>query len=134
MAAMPGMSDMVHDGEDPDVAMKRIAGMIDSMTAEERKNPDVIDLSRRRRIAQGSGTEPHDIKQFLNQFEQVRTIMRQIANMSMFDRLKMLMGMGKAGMLDPGAMLPKTKIGTGHRKTPKERAEERKKLRKKKRT
>jgi signal recognition particle subunit SRP54 len=53
--------------------------------------------------------------------------------MSMFDRLKLLMGMGKAGMLDPGGMLPKQKIGTGHRKTPKERAEERKKLRKKKR-
>ena len=50
------------------------------MTAEERKNPDVIDLSRRRRIAQGSGTEPHDIKQFLNQFDQIRGLMRQIAN------------------------------------------------------
>jgi signal recognition particle subunit SRP54 len=130
IGAMPGMSDMIQDGEDPDVAMKRIAGMIDSMTADERKNPDVIDLSRRRRIAQGSGTEPHDIKQFLNQFQQVRVIMRQIANMSMFDRLKMLMGMGKSGMLDPGAMLPKQKIGTGHRKTAKERAEERKKKRK----
>lgn len=133
MANMPGMGDMIPEGEDPDVAIKRIQGMIDSMTADERKNPDVIDLSRRRRIAEGSGTEPHDIKQFLNQFEQVRTIMRQIANMSLMDRLKMVMGMGKSGMLNPGAMIPKQKIGTGHRKTPKERAEERKKLRKKKR-
>jgi signal recognition particle subunit SRP54 len=133
MANMPGMGELIPEDEDPDVAVKRIQGMIDSMTAEERKNPDVIDMSRRRRIAAGSGTEPHDIKQFLNQFTQVRVIMRQIANMSMFDRLKMLMGMGKSGMLDPGGMLPKQKIGTGHRKTPKERAEERKKLRKKKR-
>ena len=130
MKAMPGMGELIPDDEDPDVAVKRIQGMIDSMTKDERKNPDVIDLSRRRRIADGSGTEPHDIKQFLNQFAQVRTIMRQIANMSMFDRMKMLMGMGKAGMLNPGASLPKTKIGTGHRKTPKERAEERKKKRK----
>src|SRR4029077_20967031 len=126
MSNMPGMGELIPEGEDPDVAVKRIQGMIDSMTKEERKNPDVIDLSRRRRIAAGSGVEPHDIKQFLNQFSQVRVIMRQIANMSLMDRLKMMMGMGKSGMLNPGAMIPKQKIGTGHRKTPKERAEERK--------
>ena len=121
---------MVPEGEDPEVAMKRIQGMIDSMTKEEKRNPDVIDMSRRRRIAAGSGVEPHEVKQFLGQFDQMRTIMRQIANMSMFDRLKTLMGMGKSGLFQPGASLPKTKIGTGHRKTPKERAEERKKKRK----
>jgi len=132
MGSMPGMGNMIQDGEDPDVAIKRIQGMIDAMTAEERKDPDIIDLSRRRRIAAGSGTQPHDIKQFLIQFDQVRVIMRQVANMSFFDRIKMMMGMGNAGMFDPGAMLSKTKIGTGHRKTPKERAEERKKMRKKK--
>jgi signal recognition particle subunit SRP54 len=130
MGNMPGMSELIPDDEDPDVAVKRIQGMIDGMTKEERKYPDIIDLSRRRRIAAGSGTEPHDVKQFLNQFNQVRVIMRQIANMSLLDRMKMLMGMGKAGMMNPGGMLPKTKIGTGHRKTPKERAEERKKARK----
>jgi signal recognition particle subunit SRP54 len=130
MKSMPGMGDVIPDDEDPDVAVKRIQGMIDSMTRDERKNPDVIDLSRRRRIAMGSGTEPHDIKQFLHQFDQVRGIMRQMASMSMMDKLKMMMGMGKAGMLSPGGMMPKTKVGTGHRKTPKERAEERKKKRK----
>ncbi len=130
MGSMPGMGELIPEGEDPDVAIKRVQGMIDAMTKDERKNPDVIDLSRRRRIAAGSGTEPHDIKQFLNQFNQVRVIMRQIANMSLLDRMKMVMGMGKSGMLDPGAMMPKMKIGTGHRKTPKERAEERKKKRK----
>lgn len=127
---MPGMGDMIPEGEDPDEAVKRIQGMVDSMTKEERRNPDVIDLSRRRRIAEGSGTEPHEIKQFLGQFDQMRTIMRQMANMSMFQRLKMVMGLGKSGMFQPGAMMPKAKIGTGHRKSPKERAEERKKKRK----
>jgi signal recognition particle subunit SRP54 len=130
MKSMPGMGDLIPDDEDPDVAVKRIQGMIDSMTKEERKNPDVIDLSRRRRIAMGSGTEPHDIKAFIHQFDQVRGVMRQMANMSIMDRLKMVMGMGKSGMLSPGGMMPKTKVGTGHRKTPKERAEERKKKRK----
>jgi signal recognition particle subunit SRP54 len=130
MGNMPGMGELIPEGEDPDVAIKRVQGMIDAMTKDERKNPDIIDLSRRRRIASGSGTEPHDIKQFLNQFNQVRVIMRQIASMSLLDRMKMVMGMGKSGMLDPGAMMPKMKVGTGHRKTPKERAEERKKKRK----
>src|SRR5512145_1055423 len=104
--------------------------MVDAMTKQERRDPDIIDLSRRRRIATGSGTEPHEIKQFLAQFDQMRTIMRQMASMSIWQRLKMLTGMGKAGMFQPGAMMPKQKIGTGHRKSPKERAEERKKKRK----
>jgi signal recognition particle subunit SRP54 len=130
LGKMPGMGELIPEGEDPDVAVQRIQGMIDSMTKEERRNPDVIDLSRRRRIAGGSGIEPHEVKQFLNQFEQMRTFMRQIANMSIFERMKMVMGMGKSGMFQPGATMPKNKIGTGHRKTPKERADERKKQRK----
>lgn len=132
MGQMPGMGEMIPEGEDPDVAVKRIQGMIDSMTKEERRNPDCIDISRRRRIAQGSGTQAHEIKQFLGQFDQVRTLMRQMATMSMWQKLKMITGMGKAGMFQPGAALPKTKVGTGHRKTAKERAEERKKKKKRK--
>ena len=127
---MPGMSEMIPAGEDPDEAIKRIQGIVDSMTKAERRDPDIIDLSRRRRIADGSGTQPHEIKQFLSQFDQMRTIMRQMANMSMWQRIKMVTGMGKAGLFQPGAMMPKAKIGTGHRKSPKERADERKKKRK----
>jgi signal recognition particle subunit SRP54 len=130
LGQMPGMSDMIPEGEDPEAAINRIQGMIDSMTKEERRNPDVIDMSRRRRIATGSGVEPHEIKQFIGQFDQVRTLMRQMASMSLWQRLKMVTGMGKAGMFQPGAMMPKAKVGTGHRKSAKERAEERKKKRK----
>jgi len=127
MGMMPGMSDMVPAGEDPEVALKRVQGMIDSMTKKERNNPDVIDLRRRQRIADGSGTQPHEVKQFLGQFEQVRALMRQMASMSMFQRIKMMTGLGKAGAFMPGGeSMLKTKGDTGHRKTPKERAEERK--------
>jgi signal recognition particle subunit SRP54 len=133
LGAMPGMSEMIPEGEDPEAALKRIQGMIDSMTKSERRNPDLIDMSRRRRIAAGSGTEPHEIKQFLNTFDQVRTLMRQMAQMSIWERLKMVTGLGKAGAFMPGSKMLKTKIGTGHRKSAKERAEERKKKRKKKR-
>ncbi len=131
ISRMPGMSEMIPEGEDPEVALKRVQGMIDSMTAEERRNPDLIDQSRRRRIAAGAGVEPHEIKQFLAQFDQVRTLMRQMAKMSIWERMKMVTGLGKMGAFLPGANVLKTKVGTGHRKSAKERAEERKKKRKK---
>src|SRR5262249_1660713 len=133
MSRMPGMNEMIREGEDPETAMTRIQGMIDSMTKEERRNPDIIDIPRRRRIAAGSGTEPHEIKQFLNHFDQVRTLMRQMASMSIWERIKMVTGLGKAGAFMPGSKMLKTKIGTGHRKSARERAEERKKKRKKRR-
>jgi signal recognition particle subunit SRP54 len=130
VSRMPGMSEMIPEGEDPEVALKRVQGMIDSMTAEERRNPDAIDQSRRRRIAVGSGCEPHEVKQFLTQFDTVRTLMRQMAKMSLWERMKMVTGLGKMGAFQPGANMLKTKVGTGHRKSAKERAEERKKKRK----
>ncbi len=132
MGMMPGMSDMVKDmDEDPDKVMTRFQGMIDSMTPEEKKDPDVIDLSRRRRIANGAGVQAHEIKKFLEQFNVARTVARQMNSMSMFQKMKMITGMGKSGMFDPGGLMAqKQKIGTGHRKTAKERAEERKKKKK----
>jgi signal recognition particle subunit SRP54 len=131
LSRMPGgMADMIPEGEDPEEAMGQLQGIVDSMTKEERRNPDLIDMSRRRRIAAGSGAEPHDVKKFLVQFDQVRTLMRQMAKMSVFDRIKMVTGLNKMGAFQPGAKMLKTKIGTGHRKSAKERAEERKKKRK----
>src|SRR5438270_1323961 len=131
LAQMPGgMADLIPEGEDPEESMRRIQGMIDSMTKEERRNPDIIDLGRRRRIAAGSGTEPHEIKQFINQFDQIRGFMRQMAKKSMWDRLKMFTSLGKMGAFDPGSQMLRSKVGTGHRKTAKERAEDRKKRRK----
>lgn len=131
MGSMPGMDGMVPEGEDPEKVVTRIQGMIDAMTREEKRNPDIIDISRRRRIATGSGTEPHEVKQFLNQFDQVRTLMRQMATMSMWERMKMVTGLSKAGAFLPGSNMLKKKGDTGHRKSAKERAEERKKKRKK---
>ncbi len=132
MNRMPGMSDMIPEGEDPEAALKRVQGMIDSMTKKERANPDLIDINRRRRIALGSGNEPHEVKKFLDQFEHMRALVKQMATMSIWQRIKMVSSMGKSGAFLPGneGML-KTKGDTGHRKSAKERAEERKKKRKK---
>ena len=128
---MPGMAGMIPDGEDPEAALKRVQGMIDSMTKKEKADPDIIDLSRRKRIATGSGIQPQEIKQFLHQFGQMRAIMKQMASMSMFQKLKMMTGLGQAGAFLPGGMdAIKTKGDTGHRKSAKERAEDRKKKKK----
>lgn len=128
ISRMPGMSEMIPEGEDPEVALKRVQGMIDAMTKKEKADPDIIDTPRRRRIAKGAGVEPHEVNQFLKQFEQVRALMKQMASMSLWQRLKMVTGLGKAGAFLPGGMDGlKTKGNTGHRKSAKERADERKK-------
>lgn len=134
ISRMPGMADMIPEGEDPEAALKRVQGMIDSMTKKEKLDPDSIDTNRRRRIAKGSGVKPEEVNQFLKQFDQVRALMKQMAQMSMWQRLKMVTGLGKAGAFMPGGMDGlKLKGDTGHRKTAKERADERKKKNKKKR-
>jgi len=134
ISRMPGMAEMIPEGEDPEEALKRVQGMIDSMTKKEKADPDIIDPNRRRRIARGAGVEPHEVNQFLKQFEQVRALMKQMAQMSLWQRLKMVTGLGKAGAFMPGGMDNlNLKGNTGHRKSAKERAEERKKKNKKKR-
>jgi signal recognition particle subunit SRP54 len=95
LSNMPGMSEMMPDGEDPDTAFKRIQDMIDAMTEEERRNPDIIDSNRLHRIAVGSGTQPHEVEEFLAQFAQLRTLMRQMAQMSIWQRIKMATRFGK---------------------------------------
>jgi signal recognition particle subunit SRP54 len=56
--------------------LKKVEAMILSMTPEERRNPNIIDGSRRRRIAQGSGVKPQDVNQLLNQFRQMQKLMK----------------------------------------------------------
>ena len=59
--------------------VKRIEAIINSMTAEERRRPEIIGGSRRRRIARGSGTTPRDVNQLLNQFRQMRRMVKQMS-------------------------------------------------------
>jgi signal recognition particle subunit SRP54 len=57
---------------------KKIEAIILSMTPEERHNPSIIDGSRRRRVARGSGTTPQDVNQLLNQHRQMQKLMKQL--------------------------------------------------------
>jgi signal recognition particle subunit SRP54 len=98
---MPGMSELIPEGEDPEVALKRVQGMIDSMTKKERKDPDIIDQGRRRRIAAGAGVQPHEVSQFLKQFDTVRALMKQLMQMSVWQRIKMMLGLTRFPLLPP---------------------------------
>jgi signal recognition particle subunit SRP54 len=66
--------------------LRRIEAMIQSMTPREREQPAVIDGSRRRRIAAGSGTSVQDVNRLLKQFDQVRRLMRHVDERGRFGR------------------------------------------------
>ena len=63
-----------------DKAFDKIQAVIQSMTAEERRHPDIINGSRRRRIAVGAGSDIHSVNQLLNQFKQVQKMMKQLGS------------------------------------------------------
>jgi signal recognition particle subunit SRP54 len=63
-----------------DKQFKRVEAIIQSMTRQERQHPDIIDGSRRRRIARGSGTTLQEVNQLLNQFREMQKMMRQFAH------------------------------------------------------
>jgi len=123
MSKIPGFSQYAGalEGVDADADVKRIQGIIDSMTAQERGNPHMIDIPRRRRIATGAGVDPADVSGLVKQFDAMAALVKQMAQMSMLDKIRALTGLGKAGAFHPGAKLVASKQSTGKRLSPKER-------------
>ncbi len=78
MAMLPGIPKEVRDVEIEDSHIARIEGIIHSMTPAERIKPDIIDNSRRDRIARGSGQSASDVSQLVSQFKQMRQMMQQM--------------------------------------------------------
>lgn len=78
MGMIPGIGKAIKDIDISDDAFKGIEAIIGSMTPAERSNPDLIDGSRRRRIAKGAGKDIQDVNQFMKQFEQMRQMMKQM--------------------------------------------------------
>ncbi len=73
---IPGVGKAIKDIDIDDNAFKGIEAIIQSMTAKERSNPDIINSSRRQRIARGSGTSIQEVNRLLKQFEQTRKMMK----------------------------------------------------------
>jgi signal recognition particle subunit SRP54 len=128
LGKIPGLSQMSADLDsiDADGEVKRIQGIIDSMTPDERKNPHQIDISRRRRIAAGAGVDPSDISSLVKQYDAMAALVKQMAQMTMLDKIRAMSSLGRAGAFNPGAKLFAQKQGTGKRLTPKEREKLRK--------
>ncbi len=66
---------------DPEKDLKRIDGLINSMTQWERENPTKIDRSRRNRIASGAGVEPAEVNGLVKQFSEMSTLMKRMSGM-----------------------------------------------------
>ncbi len=97
MGMIPGM-DKIKDfraGDADASALKRSKAIIQSMTREERRNPRIIKGSRRRRIAQGSGTSVQNVNQLLAQYEQMKKMFKSFTGSGGSRRLKSLFGFGR---------------------------------------
>ena len=93
MGMIPGVGKQIKDLDINDDAFKGIEAMINSMTMEERKNPDLINPSRKTRIAKGSGKDLAELNQFLKQFDQMKEMMKMMNKMPMGN----MPGMGALG-------------------------------------
>jgi len=91
MGMIPGVGKQIKDIDINDDAFKGIEAIINSMTLEERRNPDVINPSRKQRIASGSGKDIAEVNQFLKQFDQMKNMMKMMNKMPMGK----LAGMGR---------------------------------------
>ena len=81
LGMLPGMGSQMKDVDIPDDAFKPTVAMIHSMTVEERANPDLINPSRKKRIAKGAGVDIADVNRMMKQFEQGRKMMKQMSGM-----------------------------------------------------
>lgn len=78
---MPGMPKEIKDMDIDDRQFDRVQAIIFSMTEKERANPDIINVSRRKRIAQGCGMDIHEVNRLIKQFNESKKMMKQITKM-----------------------------------------------------
>lgn len=87
MGMIPGVGKMIKDVDIKDDAFKSIEAIIGSMTPQERTHPNIIDVSRKQRIAKGSGTKIEEVNRLLKQFEQTRKMMQSISSGGKMNKL-----------------------------------------------
>ncbi len=87
MGMIPGLGKAVKDIDISDDAFKGVESIIKSMTPEERQNPDIIDMNRKKRISKGCGRDMNEINQFFKQFDQMKSMMKNMNNMPSLGRM-----------------------------------------------
>ena len=80
LTMLPGVPKEVRDAEIDETKLDKINAIVTSMTKEERRNPKILNASRRIRIAKGSGNQVSDINRFMTQFEQMQKMMKKMMN------------------------------------------------------
>ena len=96
-AMIPGVGKSIKDLDIDDDAFKGIEAIIQSMTPHERSHPEVLNQSRKMRIAKGSGTDIQEVNRLIKQFDQTRKMMKMVAGGSKMGMMKNMMNM-KGGM------------------------------------
>ena len=98
MGMIPGMGKAIKDVDIDDDAFKYIEAIIYSMTPYERERPEVLNNSRRKRIAAGSGRDIQEVNRLIKQFEDMKKMMKMMGNKAqmgrMMQRMKNIPGMG----------------------------------------
>jgi len=92
LGMIPGVGKQIKDLDINDDSFKSIEAMINSMTPAERSDPDLIDSNRKKRIAKGSGKDIAEVNAFMKQFEQMRSMMK---NMNKMPLSRMMPGIGR---------------------------------------
>lgn len=126
MPGMPANLDEMMGNADTSKEIRRLVGIIDSMTPAERRNPKLIDPARRTRIASGAGVQPPQVNDLVKQYETMKPFFTGMSGKGVGDRMKMVQDMQKQ-MMDPSGRGAKpNKKGTGRRLTSSERAKQKK--------
>ncbi len=92
LAMLPGSGSLLREVDVDDRDLKRVEAIIQSMTADERRDPKIISGSRKRRISSGSGTSPQDVNRLLKQFADTQKMMKTLAGSKGVPSLDALMG------------------------------------------
>lgn len=95
---IPGVGKAIRDVDIDDNAFKGIEAIIQSMTPQERTHPEVLNTSRRRRIASGSGTSIQEVNKLIKQFDQTRKMMKMVTGANMKGMMGQMKNMKGTGM------------------------------------
>ena len=98
MSMLPGVGNQLKDVDIDDKQLYRIEAIITSMTVKEREKPAIINPSRKRRIAAGSGTKVEDVNRLLKQFEQMQKMMKMMGGKNGKGKRRMMMPPNMSGM------------------------------------
>lgn len=129
LGMLPGVGSALKDIDIDEKQLDRLEGMVHSMTPEERKNVGIINQSRRKRIAAGSGVKTEDVGKLAKQFDMVSKMTKQMAGMGMKGKMAAMKQMQGAGGMGVGGLPGFSGKGSTRTESPKSRFKQKKKRR-----